>query len=197
MTESNKRVFLDTVTLANIADAKDAMDRLIQQGYTLVIPNTAVDVKAFQDNTEWLHKQLETGTIVIQLWMTPDEMVSKAFTWSSCGETTQPSACLEDAIENLPNWEGILQVAALMERYGLSKEEWNPGQWSKPEPLGKEQQETLGVPDGATRTEILAACKFTGHMEMFDEYNAGYNRGLATQHHCTLIMNTDGNVTAL
>lgn len=191
------RVFLDTMALAEMVNPIAKLNRLIKDGYTLVIPNTAVDVECFQRNAEWLRDQLKEGNIVIQMWMSPDEMVKKPFTWSSCQLTTQPAECFETAIESLPNWEGIMMVKELMEQYGLSKEEWEPGQWAAPEPLAKEQQEILGAPDCATRTDILAACQFTGHMEIFDEYNAGYNRGLATQHHCGYLLNIDGSLKDL
>lgn len=191
------RIFLDTMVLAEMVNPIARLNRLIKGGYTLVIPNTVVDVQCFQNNLEWLCDQLRDRKIVIQMWMTPDEMTKKSFMWSSCQLTTKPAECFEDAIENLPNWEGILQVKELMLRYGLSKEEWNPGQWDAPKPLTDEQKEILGVPDSATRTDILAACKFTGHMEIFDEYNAGYNCGLATQHHCGYLMTIDGGLTDL
>lgn len=197
MVDTNNRVFLDTVTLANTEDVIGHLNRLSTEGYTLVIPNTVLDVKVFQENPDWLKKHLADESIVIQMWLTPDQMTAKAFYWSSCGMTTEPAACFEDAIENLPNWEGIMELCELMNQYGLSREQWNPGAWAPPEPLNPEYQELLGVPDGATRTDVLAACKLTGHMEVFDEYNLGYNRGLATQHHCGLIMGTDGNVKAL
>ncbi len=191
------RIFMDTMVLAEMGNPIAKLNRLIKGGYTLVIPNTAVDVACFQRNPEWLRDQLQNGSIVIQMWMTPDEMVKKAFFWSSCQLSTQPADCFEDAIENLPNWDGIMMVKELMLRYGLSKEQWEPGQWAAPEPMNDEQKEILGVPDGATRTDILAACKFTGHMEIFDSYNAGYNRGLATQHHCGYLLNIDGELTDL
>lgn len=200
MTESNNRdnrVFLDTMILAEMESPLDKLTRLTGKGYILVIPNTVVDVRCFQEKPNWLRMQLKRGTLLIQKFMEADDMVRKAFMWSSCGETTQPAECFEDAIENLPNWEGIMQVKELMDKYALSKEEWKPGQWAAPEPLSEEHKAILGVPDGATRTDILARCRATGHMDIFEQYNVGYNRGLATQHHCKYLLTITGDVTEL
>lgn len=191
------RVFMDTMVLAEMVNPIAKLNRLIKTGYTMVIPNTAVDVKCFQQNPEWLKDQLRDGNIVIQMWMSPDEMTRKKFMWSSCQRTTPPADCFETAIESLPNWDGILTVKELMEQYGLSKERWEPGQWAAPEPLTEEQQKILGLYGNATRTDILAACKDIGRPDLFDEYNAGYNRGLAMQHHCGYLLNIDGSLKDL
>lgn len=192
-----QRTFLDTVTLSVMDTPINAMQKLIDQGHQLVVPNTVVDVKAFQEHAEWLQEKLEEGSVVIQMWMDADSMTAKNFFWSSCQEETPAAGFFEEAIQNLPNRDGILKVKALMDKFGLERQQWNPGTWSAPEPLSKEHQEVLEVPTDATRSDVLAACKVKARMDIFDAYNVGYNRGLAQQHHCTHMLVSDGTAKEL
>ena len=111
---------------------------------------------------------------------------------------TTPAATLEDAIEDLPNAADILDVADLVDIYGIPKGEWTTGPWTPPAPLSHEAANKLGLnAETATRTDVLEAAKKSDMMNVFDEYNVGYNRGLATQHCCSGIINSDGTVTEI
>lgn len=190
-----KRIWLDSLT-ANSGLSTEVIDNLILNGYAIVTSNAAVDINIFQMNQDWLESNLEYGNIIIEIWHTPDEMVHKEFFWSSCSQMTSPAATLEDAIENLPNAADILDVADLVDIYGIPKGEWTAGPWAPPAPFSHEAASKLGLnAETATRTDVLAAAQNTNQMKLFDEFNAAYNAGLAMQHYCLGIINTDGSVT--
>lgn len=200
MNENIKRVWLDTATIANMASARnvlDVIDAAVKEGYTFVIANTVLDVKAFQEAPEWLEDHLVAESIIIEIWATPDQMTAKPFFWSSCQQETQAADSFEEAIENLPNCYGIMELRELMDVYGEPRGKWNAGEWAPPEPLSAEDQETLGLSEGCTRTDVLNACKDQKRWDVFDRYNAGYNRGLAHQHNCKLFLNTDGSIAEI
>lgn len=191
----NTRVWLDTTTLANMRYARSVMDEVIASGNTLVIANTMLDVEAFQTGIEWLKGHLKAGRIRVEMWLTGEQMVAKDFYWSSCQMKTTASDSFEQAIANLPNRENILKLKALMDTYGLPRGSWEQGPWAPPAPITPELQAKLGVTADATRTEILAACLEKDCMHDYDEYNASYNKGLATQHTCAGMLNSDGTIT--
>ena len=105
---------------------------------------------------------------------------------------------LKDAVEDLPNGADILDVADLVEAYGIEKGKWPMGKWVPPTPLSADIAKQLGLDAStATRTDVLNAAKKADLMKVFDAYNIGYNRGLALQHNCEGIINSDGSVTPL
>ena len=194
-----KRVFLDTVTLALLAEPIAVLKNLINDGHQLVIPNTVLDVKCFQENPQWVMGVLESKDLVIQIFMAPAQMVSKPFFWSSCGQETQAADSFEEAIKDLPNKNDILAVKELMDKYGIPKGEWEMGQWAPAEPLWEEARVTLGLDeaDSKNRTAVLEACRKADRMDIFDVYNVGYNKGLACQHMCQFILNSDGTLAEI
>lgn len=198
---TKKRIWLDTVVLSEMHSAFDALENALAflPNTQLVIANTMLDVKAFQENPTWVKEMLQKGELVIEIWATPDEMTAKDFYWSSIGAETKAASSFEEAMKALPEAEAeaIKNLVALLDEYGIPKGEWKAGAWSKPEPLSEEAQEALGLTEAATRTEVLNACQEADRMDLFNEYNAGYNRGLATQHMCSAILNIDGSITEL
>ena len=191
------RIWLDTVVLAALDDAKEVLERLIAEGKQLVIANTALDVRVFQENIDWFEDQLAEGKINIEIWNTPDEMVSKEFFWSSCNMTSKPSTDLYEAVENFPNKEAILDLADLLLVYGMPKGDWVMGPWAPPAPLSSEIAEALGISASSTRTEVLDAAMSKNRFDLFNIYNAGYCNGLALQHNCDEILNVDGSLTTV
>ena len=196
-----KRIWLDTVTLQQMQNPIETLQEILRSNEyrdcKFVIANTILDVKAFQENLMFVQQSLLTGVLSIEIWSMPDQMTEKPFFWSSAGVETPAAKSFEEAIKNLPNKEGIMRLKDLMEMYGIRKEDWPKGQWAPPAPLGEEAQKVLGLTEAATRTEVLKACKKANRMDLFDSYNVGYNRGLARQHTCDAILNTDGSVTKI
>ena len=47
-----KRIWMDTLALASITTTKK-LDKIIDDNYTIIVANTAIDVAVFQDNLEW------------------------------------------------------------------------------------------------------------------------------------------------
>lgn len=190
------RLYIDTVSAANLT--KKDFERLIDAGHILVFTNTVIDIPAMQQHPGFLEEMIMDGQAVIEIWSQPAQMVSKPFFWSSCGVETAPAECLEDAVVGLPNGEDILVVAELMDLWGLERGQWEEGEYSKPAPLSAEIATALNLDAStATRTAVLAAAKAAGRMDLFDQYNVGYCRGLAVQHMCQGILNSDGTVTEL
>ena len=189
-----KRIWLDTVVLASLTDAKGTLNKLIEDGHTLVIANTAIDVACFQENADWFEDQLKKGSIVIQIWLTPDQMVAKNFFWSSVQKETPAAESFAEAVVDLQNKDALLQIANLVNKYGIPKGDWPAGKWSAPEPLSKEVADGLVISEAATRTEVLLAAQKCDRMDLFDKYNVGYVRGLAIQHLCDVILKCDGTL---
>lgn len=188
------RVWLDTVVLAALDDAKEVLNRLIAEDHQLVIANTALDVRVFQENLDWFEDMLQEGYIDIEIWNTPDEMVAKPFFWSSCNMTSEPSKDLYSAVEGFPNAEAILDIADLVQDYGWEKGTWPMGPWAPPAPLSPEIAEQLGISESSTRTEVMDAAMSKNRFDLFNIYNAGYCNGLALQHNCDVILNVDGSL---
>ena len=192
-----ERTWLDTTTLAQMENAKEVLEKLIAEGNTLVIANTAVDVKLFQEDPDWLEDCLIRNQIVIEIWATPDEMVSKPFFWSSCNQESPVANSLKDAVKDLPNADAIMQIAELVMDYGIAKGDWPAGQWAPAEPITPATAKVLGLSENATRTEVLSAARAKNRMDLFDSYNVGYNKGIAMQHLCHNILNSDGSTTEI
>lgn len=193
---ANERLYLDTMVAAELGSSLVAVcDEHIANGCTVVIPNTVLDVRAFQENLEWFEGKLKDRKIVIQIFMTPDQMTQKRFLWSSSGMETPASSSFEEAITDLPNKDKILEIKKLMDKYGYPRGEWPNGQgeWAKPEPLSAEAQEILNLPADATRTEVLAICRQKNRMDLFNSFNQGYCKGLYKQHQCTGMITVEGS----
>ena len=189
------KLWLDTTIATQLR--KEQLDELFPY-HQIAVANTAVDIEIFQQNLEWFEEQLENGTIVVEMWNTLDEMTAKPFYWSSCGIETAASDSFEKAVMDLPNGADILDLADLIEYYGIPKGQWKQGPWSPPAPLNNEHAAILGVnPQTATRTDILAAAKAKNRMDIYDEYNIGYNRGLTKQHLCDGIILSNGNFACI
>lgn len=194
--KSTNRIWLDTAVLANIDLAK-MLPRfwgIVRHGSQFVIANTILDVKAFQENIPLLEMALREKYIVIEIWNTPDEMTSKEFFWSSCQMTTPASASFIEAIASLPNKNEILAIKSLIEKYGIPKGKWEQGKYSGPKELSAEAATILGIEPTTNRTKVLLACKDQDRMDIFDEFNLGYNAGIAHQHLCDKMLLTDGSI---
>lgn len=186
-----KKLWLDTTIATELR--LEQLQELIQH-HQIAVANTAIDIAIFQQNQEWLEEQLENGTIVIEMWNTPDEMTAKPFYWSSCGIETPASASFEEAVMNLPNGADILDLCELVDYYAIPKGEWKQGEWAPPAHISAEHAQILGIdPLTATRTDILAAAKAKNRMDIYDAYNLGYNRGLCKQHLCDGIILSTGS----
>ena len=122
-------------------------------------------------------------------------MVSKPFYWSSCGIETPACKSFEEAAFMLPNSQEILSLADIITLKGIPRGKWAMGAYKPPVPLTEEFAAILGVSVSDTRTKILDAAKTKNRMDIFNLYNASYNYGLATQHTCDFILNTDGTLT--
>jgi hypothetical protein len=189
-----KRIWLDTVVASMLS--KEDFEQVIYNGDTLIIANTVIDVKVFQDNIDWFESRLQDSSIIIEIWNTPNEMVQKHFFWSSCQLATESADDLETAVQSLPNGEAILKVAILVDYYGIPKGSWKMGAWAPPAPLSAEIAEALEIdPATVNRSDVMTAAQRKGRMDLFDEYNVGYNKGLAKQHMCDAILNSDGTYT--
>lgn len=192
-----RRIWLDTVVLAERTERDDVLrelDRMVANDYHLIIANTILDVKAFQMYQKWVESHLNSGNISIEIWNTPDEMVSKPFYWSSAKMWTDSAKTLEEAVAELPNRQKILSLRDLLDRYGIPRGKWEQGPYN---PLSEDAQTVLrllGLPLTATRTEVLEACKKTDRMKQFEVYNLEYNKVLACQHLCTHVFCSDGTL---
>ena len=188
------RIWIDTTTMALMDEerAQRVAQAAIDEGNFLVMANTACDVKLFQNQTDWFEEMLEQHKIIIEIWATPDQMVSKPFYWSSAGVQTAAAASLEEAVCDLHNATSIIDVAKLVEYYGIPRGAWACGTYAPPTPLNQLIADKLGVPVTATRTEVLAAAKANNLLTEYDEYNVAYNTALARQHYCDAILTTTG-----
>lgn len=194
---TTKRLWMDTTVAALMTQNQPDNDRqllqnLIDEGHTIVIANTAVDVGIFQSNPVWFEDMLDLGYIVIEIWDTPNDMTKKNFYWSSRSLTTQAADTFAEAIATLPDNEDIMKVAELVNKYGLPRGSWKCGTYAPPAPLQEDIAAKLGVPVSATRTEVLAAAMKTGELEAYDTYNVKYNTALARQHFCDAVITSDG-----
>lgn len=189
------RIWLDTMIVKDIVDPKDTLTRLTNGGHIIVTSNTALDVNIFQENLMWFEEQLCRGKIFIEIWNTPDEMVTKPFYWSSLMTETPTSTSLRDAVSSFKTSAAeIIEIAKLIELYGIKKGDWKMGPWAPPEKLTKVAATELGISeDTSNRSEILKVAKRTDKMDVFNTYNCSYNRGLASQHCCDAILEVDGS----
>lgn len=197
------RLWLDTTTAAlmhiehpNNAD-KDILQGLIDAGNTIVIANTAVDVAVFQNNIDWLREKLKEKSIIIEIWHTVQEMISKPFYWSSRFKETPASDDFKEAIKALEDYDKIIAVAELLDKFGLNKGEWKCGEYVNPTPISKENADKLGVDVNATRTDILIAARSKGLFDVYDDFNVQYCSNLAHQHYCEGIITSKGRYKVL
>lgn len=195
-TNTQKRIWLDNLTSNNLCMKQ--IGHLIAQGYTIIMANTAaVDSKLWQKNVDALEDYLQNGCIIIEDW-NGSTMCSKQFFWSSCSTTTEPAESMLEAVVGLPNAEAIMELARLVSIYAIPKGQWAMGPWTPPAPISLTSVKTLGLHSTAvTRTDVLVAAMASNRMDLFDEYNRGYCHGLATQHCCVGIINSDGTITFL
>lgn len=190
-----ERIWLDTTVLAVLP--KETLEELAREGYTLVIANTAIDVKHFQEDPTWVESMLNKKQLIIEMWLTLDQMTAKPFYWSSFGVETPASASFEEAVSYLPDAEKVLALADIIDHYGIPRGKWTQGAYTAPTPLSIEDSGTLGVDTMATRTEILKAAQQINKMHIYDRYNVGYCRGLATQHRCDYMLCTDASLAKI
>lgn len=197
MKDNSKRVWLDTTTLAVVDKPRQVVDSLVGNGHICVIANSVLDVEAFQRGLGWFEGHLRYKRVIIEMWLTGDQMVSKEFFWTSCDMTTPASSCLAEAVKPLPNGQNIIELNALMTKYGIPKGKWTAKPWKPPHPLSAELRSLLGLNSGATRTEVLSACKKKDLMGEYDKYNIAYNASLAYQHNCGMMLNCDGTISEI
>ena len=194
-TNETRRIWLDTTVLPFVS--LETLEALAQNN-VLVIANTAIDVKLFQENFEWVDEKLKKGQLVIEMWNTLDEMVKKAFFWSSCNIETPACDSFEEAASYLPNTQQVLNLAELVKVYGIPKGQWPIGcEYEPPAPLTEAEANYLGIPVDSTRTAILAAAREQNKMRTYDEYNARYCKIIAKQHTSKYILCSDGVVVEL
>lgn len=190
-------IWVDSLVVSQIP--REVFDRIIAAGNTLVVSNTAVDIKAFQDNIGWLEEQLTAKKIRIELWISDlDEMTYKRMYWGSCCQETPPSTSFEDAVISLPNAAGILDVSDLVLEFGIPFGSWLMESLDSLPFTIPEDASILGVDiPSATRSEMYRACKKCNRMDIFKNYNKEYVHRLAIQHCCDAILNSDGSITYL
>ena len=190
-------VWVDSFVVSKLQ--KEHFDRLTADGYTLVVSNTAIDIKAFQENIGWLEEQLSSEKIVIHLWVYDlDEMTFKPMYWSSCSQTTAPAKSFEDAVMELPNAAGILDVSDLIFEHGIPFGSWLKEDVNCFEFTISNDMLKLGINvHSNTRSDIYAICQKANRMDIFDTYNEEYVRRIAIQHCCDAILNSDGTITIL
>lgn len=190
------RIWLDSMVLNQLTDPLEVLQNLIENKHKLVIANTAIDVLCFQKDPEWLEDQLEDGTVSIEIWHTPDEMVSKPFFWSSFFAETQAAESLEEAIAGLDNEEAILDLANIIYEYGIPEGQWYAEEIS-PAELSDEMAAGLAIDEASTRSKVLEAAIIADRMELFEQYTVHYIKCLANQHICDAIINCDGSITKI
>ena len=185
--KDNPRIWLDRLVL-NYQTTKDFINNLTSQGYTLVVTNSLVDVRLFQNNLAWFSELADRGYLVVEMNQTIDQMASKPFYWDSVAISTIPCKKFKDVISMLPNRDEISILSVLVELYGIPKSEWYNGPYGPIELLSNAEEQTIGVSSYATRSEILIASKKLGIWPPFDNYNRKYINLSALQHHCELIL---------
>lgn len=195
------RIWLDTIVLENTDKAKalELISSLPKDGKCqFVIANTIVDVRVFLNNLSWVEEAIKRKHILIEVWLTPDEMTSKDFFWSVFQTTTPASGSFAEAIKHLhlpPSYEDrLLTLKGFVEEYGIPKGEWEQGTYSAPKELSPEAAAILGIAPTKNRTKVLLACKRQNRMDIFDDFNVGYNEGLAHQHLCNKMLLIDGSI---
>lgn len=192
------RIWLDSLVANTMQEPKDTLTRLMKEGHTIVVANTVADMRVFQMHIMWFEEMVCSKKIIIEVWNTPDEMVAKPFYWSSLMTETPASTSLRDAVSAFQKAPEIIEIANIIDLYGIKKGNWKMGPWAPPENLTEAAATELGIPkDTDNRTVILQTAKKVDKMDVFDAFNFGYNRGLATQHCCDAILNTDGSYTKL
>lgn len=102
---------------------------------TLVTDSTFLDIKVFQSMQPWAEQLLNNGTLIIEIWETPDEMVRRPFFWTSFGIQTPECESIEEAIKYLVQNNGgtVRAMARMVRQYGLPKGTWVQG--PGPEPM--------------------------------------------------------------
>lgn len=171
------------------------MEGLFEQGYTAVAAEPVIDIGALQEDPDWFKRQVEAGKILLEAFYESfDDVTSKAFTWSSAGITTAAADTFGEAIEGLPNEEAIHCLSDIFDELCIEQVEWIEGrpEYKAPGKLSPEAQKILGLPEDATRTEVLAAAEAANRVDLFEAFNASYVDGLARQHDCAYVLGMDG-----
>lgn len=188
-----KKIWLDTM-VANEYGARliPHLEDFFEKGFTVVSAETAVDIRGFHGNHFWLKQHIVQDHIIIEAFYPDfDSLTAKAFTWSSMnGLTTQASSSFVNAIRGVPAETEIAQLRDVIDKYCIEKEKWIVGRppYQASGELSTEIQAFLNLPDGATRTDILAAAKKQNRMDLFDKFNLHYVEGLARQHGCQYVL---------
>ena len=190
-------VWVDSLIASHML--KENFDRIIADGNTLVLSNTAVDIKTFQENIGGFEKHLVDEKILIDMWVSDfDEMTYKKMYWSSCSQETAPATSFEDAVLSLPNAAGILDVADLILEFGVPYGSLNMESLDSYPFTVPEDASILGIDvPSATRSDMYSACQKANRMDMFEAYNKEYVQRLAIQHCCDAVLNSDGSITNL
>ena len=190
------RIFLDSTVATHIS--KNQIEDIIAAGNQIVVSNTAIDIKLFQENQHWFSKLVIDQNIIIEMWNTFDEMTSKSFYWSSLQITSPACQSFEEVIRFLPNYHQILDLSYMINMYALQKGHWIEGKPFEPIILTKVEENFLGIDSStATRTQMLLAAKRKNHMASYYKYNLEYCIRLARQHMCDAVLNDDGRITII
>lgn len=191
-----KKVWIDTLVANKLGEQLiPTLDKLLSEGYIGVMAEPAIDIGAFRENQGWLEDKLTEDQLVMEAFYDSfDEMMRKAFMWSSYGVTTEPAKTFEEATMTLPDSVELNTYRYLLEDYSIEREEWCDGRpaYQGPKKLSVEAQKILKLPEDATRTEVLKAAEAMGKMELFEQFNMGYVEGLARQHDCAYVLSLNG-----
>lgn len=182
------RIWMDPSYMSQIS--KRRIQELVKIGNVLVTDEGIVDMNVFQESPAWTKQLLKTGKLVIEAKGTLNELTSTNLFWYSCGITTSACITFEDAIFDLPNANGILEVAVLVEEF---KANWIPGSIVPP-PLSIEDTEILWVDHKASRTEIYEAAKKRNKFHVYEYHNKIFVHSLAKMHHCDAYLTKNGSV---
>lgn len=196
-----KKALIDTTRCnANDNDMQlRSFKQAIDMGWTLVVNDTAVNMRVLLFNQDWFEEELKLGRVRIQkFYSSIDKMVEKPFHWGTFGIDTPACDSMEECLKNHFHIEEAKRVQGmcdLIERYGIGKENWK--QDFTPEPLADEYCDILGLSPKATRSQVLGNCKKMDRMDIFEEFDKGYVRGMARQHGCESYMEKNGELVSV
>lgn len=195
-----RKLWVDSTSMAFMSSLLDSgkdlekLNNLIDDGYTLVVSNSFVDISVFQKNPLWVEDKLRRREIFIEMLTSFEEMTSKPFFWSSRQVETKACTSFEEAIKSLKDYNEIEELLKIAVFYGFPKGYWEEGPCNaSPHLLDSLEKisKLIGLNITATRTEIFKKALARNMQTEYDIYNSLYIKYLAIQHCC------DGIVTSL
>lgn len=209
-----KRIFLDSVMMNAMCkimtddELKDEIDRYIEEDYQFVATETILDVPVFQNDWMWLDNRMSPiadRRIVVELWNSVEDMVNKCFYWSSADCEAIGKAKdvkLEEYIKDtLPdNWGGILEVLQTLKDFAIPRGQWKQGKAFSIKNARSDILKSLAFEHNdrfLTRSEAFLRSQTYGMMDLFEEFNDWYVRGIAEQHNCGSFLNANCKIIRL